>query len=108
RARPATRDELPALLARADGLAHATPTGMALHPGLPLPAELLRPGLWVADIVYRPLETELLKQARALGCRTLDGGGMVVFQAAHAFRLFTGRTPDSERMLAHLTDLVAT
>ncbi|MFF3442768.1 shikimate dehydrogenase [Streptosporangium sp. NPDC002721] len=108
RARPATRDELPELLAHADGLAHATPTGMALHPGLPLPAELLRPGLWVADIVYRPLETELLKQARALGCRTLDGGGMVVFQAAHAFRLFTGRTPDSERMLAHLTDLVAT
>lgn len=108
RARPATRDDLPGLLADADGLAHATPTGMALHPGLPLPVELLHPGLWVADIVYRPLETELLKQARALGCRTLDGGGMVVFQAAHAFRLFTGLTPDSERMLAHLTDLVAT
>ncbi|MER5646340.1 shikimate dehydrogenase [Streptosporangium sp. NPDC002524] len=108
RARPAAQDDLPGLLAGADGLAHATPTGMALHPGLPLPVELLHPGLWVADIVYRPLETELLKQARALGCRTLDGGGMVVFQAAHAFRLFTGRTPDSERMLAHLTDLVAT
>ncbi|MGJ6967073.1 shikimate dehydrogenase [Streptosporangium sp. G11] len=108
RARAATRDDLPGLLAHADGLAHATPTGMALHPGLPLPAELLHPGLWVADIVYRPLETELLKQARALGCRTLDGGGMVVFQAAHAFHLFTGRTPDTERMLTHLTDLVAT
>lgn len=79
---------------------------MAHHPGLPLPAALLRPGLWVADIVYRPLETELLRQARAAGCRTLDGGGMVVFQAAHAFRLFTGREPDTERMLAHLTDLV--
>src|SRR5690606_41001201 len=64
------------------GLVHATPTGMAGHPGLPLPAELLRPDLWVADIVYRPLETELLRRARALGCRTLDGGGMVVFQAA--------------------------
>ncbi|MEV6030835.1 shikimate dehydrogenase [Nonomuraea sp. NPDC052116] len=106
RARAATQDELPGLLAEADGLAHATPTGMAHHPGLPLPAALLRPGLWVADIVYRPLETELLKQARAAGCRTLDGGGMVVFQAAHAFRLFTGREPDTERMLAHLTDLV--
>ncbi|SEG88059.1 shikimate dehydrogenase [Nonomuraea solani] len=106
RARPAAQDDLPGLLAGADGLVHATPTGMAHHPGLPLPASLLRPGLWVADIVYRPLETELLKQARALGCRTLDGSGMVVFQAAHAFRLFTGRTPDAERMLAHLTDLV--
>ncbi|MFI7635924.1 shikimate dehydrogenase [Nonomuraea sp. NPDC049400] len=106
RARAASSDDLPSLLAEADGLVHATPTGMAHHPGLPLPASLLHPGLWVADIVYRPLETELLKQARALGCRTLDGGGMVVFQAAHAFRLFTGREPDAERMLAHLTDLV--
>ncbi|MFG1696081.1 shikimate dehydrogenase [Nonomuraea sp. NPDC049309] len=105
RARQGRTEDLPALLAAADGLLHATPTGMAHHPGMPLPAELLRPGLWVADIVYRPLETELLKQARALGCRTLDGGGMVVFQAAHAFRLFTGRTPDAERMLAHLAEL---
>ncbi|GIH97290.1 shikimate dehydrogenase [Planobispora siamensis] len=107
RARCAARDDLPRLLTDADGLAHATPVGMEHHPGLPLPAESLRPDLWVADIVYRPLETELLRQARALGCRTLDGGGMVVFQAAHAFRLFTGRAPDAERMLAHLVDLVA-
>ncbi|MEV1002257.1 shikimate dehydrogenase [Nonomuraea sp. NPDC050202] len=107
RARPASAAELPELLAGAEGLVHATPTGMAHHPGLPLPAELLHPGLWVADIVYRPLETELLKQARAIGCRTLDGGGMVVFQAVHAFRLFTGREPDAERMFAHLTDLIA-
>ncbi|GAA5067837.1 shikimate dehydrogenase [Thermocatellispora tengchongensis] len=107
RARHAAPPELPGLLAAADGLVHATPTGMAHHPGMPLPAGLLRPGLWVADIVYRPLETELLRHARSLGCRTLDGGGMVVFQAAHAFRLFTGREPDAERMLAHLTDLIA-
>ncbi|MFG1946931.1 shikimate dehydrogenase [Nonomuraea sp. NPDC048826] len=106
RARPAVPGDLPDLLPGADGLVHATPTGMAEHPGLPLPAGLLRPGLWVADIVYRPLETELLRRARALGCRTLDGGGMVVFQAAHAFHLFTGRKPDAERMLAHLTELV--
>lgn len=104
RARCATPDDLPELLASADGLAHATPVGMAHHPGLPLPVELLRPDLWVADIVYRPLETDLLKQARAIGCRTLDGGGMVVFQAAHAFRLFTGRTPDADRMLNHLRE----
>lgn len=107
RARPAPTAELPRLMERADGLVHATPTGMARHPGMPLPAGLLHSGLWVADIVYRPLETELLRQARAAGCRTLDGGGMVVFQAVHAFRLFTGREPDAERMLAHLTDLIA-
>lgn len=92
-------------LASADGLVHATPTGMAAHPGLPLPAALLRPDLWVADIVYRPLDTELLQAARATGCRTLDGGGMAVFQAADAFRLFTGLEPHTELMLAHLADL---
>ncbi|RBY82868.1 shikimate dehydrogenase [Geodermatophilus sp. TF02-6] len=91
----------------ADGLVHATPTGMAAHPGLPLPAGLLRPDLWVADIVYRPLRTELVRTARALGCRVLDGGGMAVFQAVDAFRLFTGVEPDAERMLAHFTTLVA-
>lgn len=94
-------------LAAADGFVHATPTGMAAHPGLPIPAELLRPDLWVADIVYRPLETALVRTARAAGCRVLDGGGMAVFQAVDAFRLFTGIEPDADRMLAHFADLVA-
>lgn len=89
----------------ADGLVHATPTGMAAHPGSPLPAELLRPELWVADIVYRPLETALLAAARARGCRVLDGGGMVVLQAAESLRLFTGLDPDPARMLRHFDAL---
>ncbi|GAA4318886.1 shikimate dehydrogenase [Streptomyces venetus] len=105
RAAAASPDRQAELLAHADGIVHATPTGMAAHPGLPLPAELLRPGLWVAEVVYRPLETELLRTARALGCATLDGGGMAAFQAADAFRLFTGREPDAARMLADLTEL---
>jgi shikimate dehydrogenase len=104
-ARPAT--EAADALAGADGLVHATPVGMADHPGLPLPAELLRPELWVADIVYRPLETVLLHHARARGCRTLDGGRMAVHQAAEAFRLFTGLAPDPARMRRHLLELVA-
>ncbi|MCG8965485.1 MULTISPECIES: shikimate dehydrogenase [Streptomyces] len=105
RAAGACPDRLPELLTGADGIVHATPTGMAAHPGLPLPAGLLHPGLWVAEVVYRPLETELLRTARALGCATLDGGGMAVFQAVDAFRLFTGREPDAVRMLADITDL---
>ncbi|MFJ9153234.1 shikimate dehydrogenase [Streptomyces sp. NPDC102270] len=105
RATAAVPDRLPQLLADADGLVHATPTGMAAHPGLPLPARLLRPELWVAEVVYRPLETELLRTARAVGCATLDGGGMAVFQAADAFRLFTGREPDAARMLADIAEL---
>ena len=85
----------------ADGLVNATPLGMARYPGMAVAAKLLRPDLWVADIVYFPLETELLRQARARGCRTMDGGGMAVFQAAHAFRLFSGCEADVERMLRH-------
>jgi quinate/shikimate dehydrogenase (NAD+) len=91
----------------ADGLAHATPTGMEGHPGLPVSADLLRPGLWVADVVYRPLDTELIRAARDRGCRVLDGGRMVVFQAADAFRLFTGVEPDVDRMLRHFEAIVA-
>jgi shikimate dehydrogenase len=106
RARAGSAGDLAELLTDADGLVNATPVGMAAHPGTPVPAGLLRPDLWVADVVYRPLETELLRAAADLGCRTLDGGGMVVFQAAHAFRFFTGIEPDSERMLAHLAQLV--
>jgi len=90
--------DVSAAMPGADGLINATPTGMAAYPGLPLPASLLREELWVADVVYFPLETELLRAARQLGCRTLDGGGMAVSQAADAFRLFTGLEADASRM----------
>ena len=89
----------------ADGLVNATPVGMAIHPGMPVARESLRSDLWVADIVYFPLETELLRAARALGCRTLAGGGMAVLQAAAAFRLFTGRTADVARMTRHFESM---
>lgn len=92
-------------MALADGMVNTTPLGMAKYPGMAIPAELLRPQIWVADIVYFPLETELLRQARARGCRTLSGGGMAVFQAVGAFRLFTGREPDAARMLRHFQNM---
>jgi shikimate dehydrogenase len=93
--------DLEAALATADGVINTTPVGMAKFPGTPVPAHLLRPELWVAEIIYFPLETELLRNARALGCRTLTGGGMAVFQAVDAFRLITGVEPDAERMQRH-------
>jgi len=82
----------------ANGLIHATPTGMASHPGLPIAVDLLRPDLWVADVVYFPIETALLRAARERGCRTLDGSGMALWQAVEAFRLFTGLAASPERM----------
>ena len=92
-------------MAEADGLVNTTPMGMAKLPGTPVPAALLRAELWVAEIVYFPLETELLRDARALGCRTLDGGNMAVFQAVKAFELFSGEAPDAQRMLAHFQSM---
>jgi quinate/shikimate dehydrogenase (NAD+) len=92
-------------LAGASGLIHATPTGMAKMPGMPLPEALLRPELWVSEIVYVPLETELLSRAKRAGCRIMDGGHMNVGQALGAFRLFTGREADAARMDAHFRSI---
>ncbi len=103
--RIAVAPDLARALEAASGLVNTTPVGMTAYPGLPLPRELLRAELWVADIVYFPLETELLRTARELGCRTLDGGGMAVFQAVRAFELFTGRAPDAARMRRHFERL---
>lgn len=99
--------DIAAGIADATGLIHATPMGMDKMPGLPLPPELLRAQLWVSEVVYFPIETALLKEARARGCRTVDGGGMAVGQAVGAFRLFTGREPDAARMDAHFRRLLA-
>ncbi|WP_425049845.1 shikimate dehydrogenase [Psychromarinibacter sp. S121] len=87
-----------AAAAEVQGIVNATPVGMEKLPGIPLPADALRPGQWVADIVYFPLETELLAAARAKGCAVLPGSGMALFQAVRAYELFTGRKPDIERM----------
>jgi len=91
----------------ASGLIHATPTGMDKMPGLPVPETLLRPDLWVSEVVYFPLETALLRAARARGCPTVDGGTMAVGQALGAFELFTGLAPAPQRMEAHLRSMLA-
>ncbi|WBY02833.1 shikimate dehydrogenase [Ramlibacter tataouinensis] len=97
-----------AALSGATGLVHATPTGMAKLPGMALRASLLGPHLWVSEVVYFPIETDLLRAARAAGCRTVDGGTMAVGQAVGAFELFTGRQADATRMAQHFRGLLAT
>jgi shikimate dehydrogenase len=97
--------DVAAAVAAADGIVNATPIGMDKYPGTPLPTALLRPDLWVAEIVYFPPETALLRAARALGCRTVDGGGMAIFQGTEAFRLFTGISPDPDVFFATFASL---
>ncbi len=91
----------------ADGLIHATPTGTAHSPGMPISASLLQAHHWVSEIVYFPIETEFFKAAKACGCRVMDGGAMAVGQAIDAFALFTGQTPNAERMTAHFQQVLA-
>ena len=90
-----------AAVGEASGIVNTTPVGMAKYPGTPFDTALLSPEKWVADIIYFPAETELLRTARAKGCRTLPGTGMAIYQAVRAFELFTGREADRSAMADH-------
>ncbi len=104
--RAASVADLAMEVTRADGVVQCTPVGMAKLPGSPLPLDLLQARHWLAEIIYFPLETDLLAHARRIGCRTMPGIGMTTYQAAHAFRHFTGRDADPARMRAHMSKLV--
>ncbi|KQZ78335.1 shikimate dehydrogenase [Mesorhizobium sp. Root157] len=84
-----------------DGIVNATPVGMEKYPGTPFDTALLASDQWVADIIYFPTETELLRKARVAGCRTLPGTGMAIYQAVRAFELFSGREADRSAMAGH-------
>ena len=86
------------IICNVDGIINSTPVGMKKYPGLPLNGKLLSPKQWIADVIYFPIETELLRTARGIGCKTLDGSGMAINQAAEAFRLFTGKEANTGRM----------
>lgn len=100
-------ESLSSLIKTADGVVNATPLGMLAHPGCSVPASLLRRDLWVADIVYRPLRTQLVRDAESAGCEVLTGAGMAVFQAVDAFELITGRAADADAMFDDFAWLVA-
>ena len=91
---------VPSIASKLNGIVNATPVGMAKLPGYPFPVQHLSRAMWVVDIIYFPIETELLRAARKLGCRTLSGSGMAVYQAMHAFELFSGCHAEHSRMKA--------
>jgi shikimate dehydrogenase len=90
-------------LRSADVVVNATPVGMSGTPGLPVDLSLLRPDAVVADLVYDPVETDLVRAARERGMVALDGLGMLVHQAVGAFRLWTGVEAPLEVMLRAAT-----
>ena len=94
------------MMNEADGIVQATPVGMDTHPGVPFDLDLVRASAWVADVIYRPFETQLLCEAREHGHRVLDGRRMAIGQAVDSLRLITGLEPDSDRMGRDFSDLV--
>lgn len=92
---------------KADGVVNATPVGMAKLPGSPFVPTLMHSSQWLADVIYTPWETELLRAARRQGQNTANGAAMVVGQAAEAFRLITCVQPDSARMMKGLLAAIA-
>jgi shikimate dehydrogenase len=101
-----TPAELPGAIATATGVVHATPLGMLHHPGVAFDVDLLPEGTWVSDVVYRPLETQLIRQAVERGHPVLDGGRMAVGQACASLRIITGLEPDRDRMQRHFRVLI--
>ena len=75
-------------------LVNTTSLGMQGKSALRVPLDGLRPETVVTDIVYTPLETELLRTAKAAGCRTVDGLGMLLHQAAPGFERWFGTAPE--------------
>jgi len=95
------RGQLEQAIMRSDVLINATPVGMYPNVGESIvdPA-LLRPEIVVMDLVYNPPATKLLREARDIGCRTIGGLKMLVYQAADSIRIWTGRKAPINIMMA--------
>ena len=94
------------VLAESDILINATRAGMSpLQDVIPVPAEFLHKDLAVADVVYNPRETLLVQKAKEIGCRAAIGGiGMLLWQGAAAFELFTGKEMPAQEVMEKFFD----
>ena len=101
---PASWDKIGELLPRAGLLVNTTSLGMHGQPRLEIDVALLPHDAVVADLVYVPLQTELLAAARARGLRTADGLGMLLHQAVRGFELWFGRRPQVTAELRALVE----
>ncbi len=97
---PACRETLRREIAQSVLLVNATNVGMGVWAGKTwLPdADFLHPDLTVSDVIYNPAETELLRIAKAAGCKTQNGGAMVLYQGAISFQFWTGKEMPVEQI----------
>ena len=99
KASPAGLDELEKLIRNSDILINSTSVGMSSQKSETIvTSDMMRSDLVVFDIVYNPLNTRLLEEAKKAGARTIDGVMMLVHQGAEAFRIWTGKTPPIDIM----------
>ncbi len=105
RAEVAIADSAEAAAAGAAGIVNGTPLGMLPNRDMPLPASAIQASQWVADAVYHPLWTPLLKAAQKAGATVMTGRELAIHQAVDAFRLFTG-VPASEAVIGATFDAV--
>lgn len=97
-------DDLERAFGAADLIVQATTLGMDGQPEHEWPIDFCRPTAIVADIVYRPLETDLLRGAKARGLTTVDGLGMLIHQGVRSFELWFGVKPDAAKARARLIE----
>ena len=91
----------------ADLLINATPIGMHPKEGdSPISKDLLHQELFVFDVIYNPMETQLMKEATEIGCKTLSGLDMLINQGVIAFEWWTGKTPNSKLMKDKIIDFL--
>jgi shikimate dehydrogenase len=102
RTRVADWNDLESLFANADLIVQTTTLGMGGAPSPVWPVERCKPDAIVVDIVYRPLQTPLLKAARDRGLTAVDGLGMLIHQGARAFEIWFGVKPDAKKARARL------
>jgi len=91
----------------ADLLINATPIGMYPKEGdSPISKDLLHQELFVFDVIYNPMKTQLMKEAAEIGCKTLSGLDMLVNQGVIAFEWWTGKSPNSKLMKDKIIDFL--
>lgn len=106
-ARTTRWDDLERAFGHADLIVQTTTLGMGGQPEMAWPVSFCRPSAIVAEIVYRPLETDLLRAARARGLATVDGLGMLIHQGARSFEIWFETKPDTAKARTRLLAALA-